>query len=89
MNPGDSQGDRYVWGRWEANDVLKQAGNVNREPILCPMRWLIIVLLVSVGALLIVSAGAAHHIWREHTERKRKRPENKEAVAGKADETEI
>ncbi len=53
------------------------------------MRWLIIVLLVSVGALLIVSAGAAHHIWREHTERKRKRPENKEAVAGKADETEI
>lgn len=30
------------------------------------MRWLVIVLLVSVALLLIFSAGAARHIWREH-----------------------
>lgn len=30
------------------------------------MRWLMIVLLVSVVALLVVSGGVAQHIWREH-----------------------
>jgi hypothetical protein len=30
------------------------------------MRWLMIGLLVSVGALLVVSAGMAWHIWRQH-----------------------
>ncbi len=34
------------------------------------MRWLMIALLVSVVALLIASAGVAHHIWREHKRRR-------------------
>ena len=33
------------------------------------MRWLIIVLLVSVVALLAASAGLAHHIWQERRKR--------------------
>jgi len=31
------------------------------------MRWLLIVLLVSLGALLVAAAGAARHIWRQRT----------------------
>jgi hypothetical protein len=27
------------------------------------MRWLLIVFLVSVGALLLAAAGAARHVW--------------------------
>lgn len=34
------------------------------------MRWLIIALLVSLVALLVASAGVAHHVWREHKRRK-------------------
>jgi len=34
------------------------------------MRWLMIVLLVSVSALLAASLGLAHHIWREHVRRR-------------------
>ena len=30
------------------------------------MRWLMIVLFVSVAALLIASAGVARHVWRRH-----------------------
>jgi len=30
------------------------------------MRWLMIVLVVSVGALLLASAGLGLHIWRQH-----------------------
>jgi uncharacterized iron-regulated membrane protein len=30
------------------------------------MRWLLILLIVSVCALLIVSASVALHIWRQH-----------------------
>jgi uncharacterized iron-regulated membrane protein len=30
------------------------------------MRWLLIVLVVSVCALIFVSAGVAWHIWRQH-----------------------
>jgi hypothetical protein len=30
------------------------------------MRWLLTVLLVSVGTLIIASAGVAWHIWRQH-----------------------
>ncbi|KAA6460876.1 hypothetical protein DYQ86_11355 [Acidobacteria bacterium AB60] len=33
------------------------------------MRWLMIVLLVSMVALLAASAGLAHHIWQEHRKR--------------------
>ena len=46
------------------------------------MRWLLILLLVSVAALLMVSARIAHHIWRERTERKR-------LAAGRGHEAEI
>jgi hypothetical protein len=38
------------------------------------MRWLMIVLLVSVVALLVASAGLAHHIWQEHRKRHRNHP---------------
>ena len=31
------------------------------------MRWLLIVLLVSLGALLVAAAGAARHIWLQRT----------------------
>jgi len=31
-----------------------------------PMRWLLIVLIVSVCALVAASAGMAWHIWRQH-----------------------
>jgi uncharacterized iron-regulated membrane protein len=30
------------------------------------MRWLIIVLIVSVCALILASAGMVWHIWRQH-----------------------
>jgi hypothetical protein len=36
------------------------------------MRWLMIVLLVSLVALLVASAGVAHHVWREHSRRRQK-----------------
>jgi hypothetical protein len=34
------------------------------------MRWLMIALLVSLVALLVASAGLAHHIWQEHRKRR-------------------
>jgi hypothetical protein len=34
------------------------------------MRWLLIVLLVSLAALLFAAAGVAHHIWRQRTQRR-------------------
>ena len=34
------------------------------------MRWLMIVLLVSLAALLVASAGVAYHVWQEHKRRK-------------------
>jgi hypothetical protein len=33
------------------------------------MRWLLIVLLVSLAALLFAAAGLAHHIWQQRTRR--------------------
>jgi Flp pilus assembly protein TadB len=44
------------------------------------MRWLMLVLLVSLVALLIAAVGLAHHIWRERTQRRAKPPAEKEAV---------
>lgn len=35
------------------------------------MRWLMIGLLVSLGALLIAAAGVARHIWLHRTELRR------------------
>jgi uncharacterized membrane protein len=34
------------------------------------MRWLMIAFLVSLVALLVASAGVAHHVWRAHKLRK-------------------
>ncbi len=34
------------------------------------MRWLMLALVVSLIALLVASAGIAHHIWRERTKRR-------------------
>jgi hypothetical protein len=33
------------------------------------MRWLMLVLFVSVAALLAASGGLAYHIWREHRQK--------------------
>jgi flagellar basal body-associated protein FliL len=38
------------------------------------MRWLMICLLVSLGALLVAAAGVALHIGRQHAKRRRKPP---------------
>lgn len=38
---------------------------------LTSMFWLMIALLVSVVALLVASAGLAHHIWQERRKRSR------------------
>jgi len=38
------------------------------------MRWLMIGLLVSLGALLFAAAGAARHIWLHRTKLDRKPP---------------
>jgi len=49
------------------------------------MRWLLIVLLVSLAALLVASAGLAHHIWRQ---RARLRSESSAAL-GPAEESDL
>jgi hypothetical protein len=44
-------------------------GPARRSGILgwfAPMRWLMIGLFVSLGALLTAAAGVARHIWRHH-----------------------
>lgn len=48
------------------------------------MRWLMIALLVSLGALLFAAAGVARHIWRERSLLRRET-----AAAELAEETEI
>lgn len=48
------------------------------------MRWLMLVLFVSVAALLIASTGLAYHIWREH----RKRPA-RPVVAERSEEIDV
>jgi hypothetical protein len=35
------------------------------------MRWLLIVLIVSVCALVLASGGVAWHIWRQHAKLRR------------------
>ena len=47
------------------------------------MRWLMIVLLVSVVALLVACAGVAYHVLREH-----KRRRNARVPVEKAEDTE-
>ena len=45
------------------------------------MRWLLIGLLVSLGALLLAAAGAARHIWIQHS-----RPHGESLKAAEAHE---
>jgi len=45
------------------------AGDARRSGILgwfAPMRWLMVGLFVSLGALLLAAAGVARHIWLHH-----------------------
>jgi Flp pilus assembly protein TadB len=42
------------------------------------MRWLMLVFLVSLVALLIAAGGLAHYIWREHKRRRAKPPAEKQ-----------
>ena len=42
------------------------SGHFIGEVFRSTMRWLMIVLVVSVCALLLVSAGLGLHIWRQH-----------------------
>jgi hypothetical protein len=48
------------------------------------MRWLMIALLVSLTALLVASAGLAHHIWQERRKRRRM-----SLVPGRAEDVDI
>jgi uncharacterized iron-regulated membrane protein len=52
------------------------------------MRWLLIVLLVSVCALTIASAGVAWHIWRQHAKSSRTERNAGHADASPHDEIE-
>jgi uncharacterized iron-regulated membrane protein len=49
------------------------------------MRWLFIVLIVSVCALLLASGGLAWHIWRQH----RKAPVLEQSGAEVHEESEV
>jgi hypothetical protein len=50
------------------------------------MRWLMIALLVSLGALLFVAAGVARHIWLRRSALQRKTRGSAGPAAGHADE---
>jgi len=52
--------------------------------VICLMRWLMVVLLVSLGALLIAAAGVARHIWQQRAKLRSEPPQAIEAT-GKSD----
>ena len=47
-----------------------------------PMRWLLIGLLLSLGALLIAAAGVARHIWLQRRQHRRETLAAREASLG-------
>lgn len=51
------------------------------------MRWLIIVLLVSLLAMLLAAAGVALHIWLQHLKLRRQSATGAERAFDQADET--
>jgi hypothetical protein len=53
------------------------------------MRWLLIGLLVSLGALLLVAAGVARHIWLQRAKLRHKPPVGDTAAQGQADESDV
>ena len=72
----------------QATQYRPSAGNAARlnrlESDSRPMRWLMILLLVSLVALLVASAGLAHHIWQEHRKRRRT-----QLVSGRTEDVDI
>ncbi|MGO9318771.1 MAG: hypothetical protein ACLPXT_04980 [Terracidiphilus sp.] len=53
------------------------------------MRWLLLVLLVSLAALLIAAAGVAHHIWAQRRRSRLKHSAGAGAAPDSAEETDI
>jgi len=53
------------------------------------MRWLIIVLLVSLGALLFAVAGVARHIWVQRAKLRRNPPADAAHPFGVREETDL
>ncbi|HEY1208315.1 MAG TPA: hypothetical protein VGE85_02995 [Terracidiphilus sp.] len=53
------------------------------------MRWLLMVLLVSLAALLIAAAGVTHYIWSRRRRNRSKPSAGAGAATGPADETDI
>lgn len=57
--------------------------------VVCPMRWLMISLLVSLVAMLFAVAGVAHHIRSQHKLLRRKPVVSAEEVFEPTEEAEI
>jgi uncharacterized iron-regulated membrane protein len=53
------------------------------------MRWLLLVLLVSLAALLIAAAGVAHYIWAQRRRSRHKPSAGAGAAPDSAEETDI
>jgi uncharacterized iron-regulated membrane protein len=53
------------------------------------MRWLLLVLLVSLAALLIAVAGVAHYIWAQRRRSRLRPSEGAGAAPDSAEETDI
>jgi hypothetical protein len=53
------------------------------------MRWLMIGLLVSLGALLLAAAGVARHIWLQRSQRSSKPVVSASQHEDSADETDL
>jgi hypothetical protein len=51
------------------------------------MRWLLLVLLVSLAALLIAAAGVAHHVWAQRRRSRLRTSEGTGAAPDSAEET--
>jgi hypothetical protein len=53
------------------------------------MRWLLIALVVSVGALLLAAAGVARHVLLHRRKRKRELADRDAAVLGTPEESDL
>jgi Flp pilus assembly protein TadB len=53
------------------------------------MRWLLMVLLVSLAALLIAAAGVTHYVWAQRRRNRNKPSAGAGTATGPADETDI
>ena len=83
LNP-ISQGNSYLMRRVPVGNSHWRGG-LNPSGILggfAPMRWLMIGLLVSLGALLFAAAGVARHIWLQRRKDRREMLAALEAAQG-------